>query len=130
MSSAVSFLAHSRVVAMRPSLLGWGRWPLTKLKPSSWPCLSKVGDLVLDGLEPVVGLAGQFVGAEDALGVPALGVLEHGHPLVLVGQVAGQIDLVGGLDVEERLGLVLDRQLGDLERVDQLVARRTGSGWA
>src|SRR5262249_45170340 len=64
-------------------------WALTadEVEAQLLPLLQKRRCLVLDGVEPVVGPARQLVHAEDALGVPAAGVLKHRYPLVLVRQV-------------------------------------------
>ena len=85
-------------------------------------------DLVLDRLEPVVGLARQVVGAEDALRRTSPGRSAASAPTVLVGQVARQVDLVRRLHVEQGLGLVLDADLRDLERVDELLAGELEAG--
>src|SRR5208282_3007761 len=76
MSSSVSCLAHSSVVAIRPCLLGTGRCPETKLKPSSWPLLSTSGirSLSVHERDPETGCRGcrQSVGGLDHQGVALL----------------------------------------------------------
>src|SRR5262249_24924587 len=73
-------------------------------------------DLALERFEPLLAAARQA--ARGA----ARSRLQHRHPGVLVAEIVRQIYLVRRLDIEERLGPVLDRDLRDLERVNQLVA--------
>ena len=111
-----------------PVLVGLGPPAADEREPQRLPLLHQFRGLAAEGRDPLVGLAGQFVGAEDALGVPPLGVLEHRDPLVLVRQVARKIDLVRGLDVQQGLRVVLDADLRHPQGVDQLVRRELEPG--
>ena len=72
-------------------------------------------DLRTERLEPL------FAASLNAAGRAAHAGLQHRHPRHLVGEVPLHVDLRRRLHVEQRLGLVLHRDLRDLQRIDELV---------
>ena len=112
MSYLVSLRAHSIVVGICPCLLGDGRLPGDKAEAELPGSSQESRRLRLKRLEP-------FLARARYAARTAKRSLQHRHPGELVRQVAGQIDFEWGLHVEQGFGLFTDRDLRDLERINE-----------